>query len=225
MPQYSELPIYIAAENKDYNVSLQSLVSGDAYTSLRDTTLLYNPVTGILKVNGIKFPSTDQTTTGLPRSAQTYLDTPASQSVPALTVVDIAGLQASIKPSSATAKILVVVRWHGELGVANSSIWNSMFGMKRNGSPIGNPTYVGARMPGMASNTSTYNHAADANSTLEVVQYYYIDSPGTTNPVTYQATFQSYDALTLYTNRTVGDLDTAASYERSTSNIFLMEVL
>jgi hypothetical protein len=174
MPQYSELPIYIAAENKDYNVSLQSLVSGDAYTSLRDTTLLYNPVTGILKVNGIKFPGTDQTTTGLPRSAQTYLDTPASQSVPALTVVDIAGLQASIKPSSATAKILVVVRWHGELSVANSSIWNSMFGMKRNGSPIGNPTNVGARMPGMASNTSTYNHAADANSTLEVLQYYYI---------------------------------------------------
>ena len=224
MPQYSELPIYIAAENKDYNVNLQSLIAGDVYTTLRDTTLLYNPVTGILKVNGIQFPRTDQTTTGLPRSAQTYLDSPTSQSVAAVTVVDIAGLQASIKPSSATSKILVVVRWHGELGVA-ASTWNSMFGIKRNGSPIGNPTNVGTRMPGMASNTSTYNHAANADSTLEVVQYYYIDSPGTTNPVTYQATFQSYDAMTLYTNRTVADSDTAASYERATSNIFLMEVL
>lgn len=224
MPQYSELPIYIAAENKDYNVSLQSLIAGDVYTTLRDTTLLYNPVTGILKVNGIQFPRTDQTTTGLPRSAQTYLDSPTSQSVAAVTVVDIAGLQASIKPSSATSKILVVVRWHGELGVA-ASTWNSMFGIKRNGSPIGNPTNVGTRMPGMASNTSTYNHAANADSTLEVVQYYYIDSPGTTDPVTYQATFQSYDAMTLYTNRTVTDSDTAASYERATSNIFLMEVL
>lgn len=224
MPQYSELPIYIAAENKDYNVSLQSLIAGDVYTTLRDTTLLYNPVTGILKVNGIQFPRTDQTTTGLPRSAQTYLDSPTSQSVAAVTVVDIAGLQASIKPSSATSKILVVVRWHGELGVA-ASTWNSMFGIKRNGSPIGNPTNVGTRMPGMASNTSTYNHAANADSTLEVVQYYYIDSPGTTDPVTYQATFQSYDAMTLYTNRTVADSDTAASYERATSNIFLMEVL
>ena len=221
MPQYSNLPIYIAAENKDYNVSLQSLIAGDAYTTLRDTTLLYNPVTGILKVNGIKFPVTDQTTTGLPRSAQTYLDTPASQSVAGLTIV---GLQASIKPSSVTAKILVVVRWHGELSVA-SAIWNSMFGIKRNGSPIGNPTNVGVRMPGMASNTSTYNHGTDANSTMEVVQYYYIDSPGTTDPVTYQATFQSFDALTLFTNRTAGDNDTAASYERSTSNIFLMEVI
>lgn len=224
MPQYSELPIYIASENKDYNVSLQSLIAGDVYTTLRDTTLLYNPVTGILKVNGIQFPRTDQTTTGLPRSAQTYLDSPTSQSVAAVTVVDIAGLQASIKPSSATSKILVVVRWHGELGVA-ASTWNSMFGIKRNGSPIGNPTNVGTRMPGMASNTSTYNHAANADSTLEVVQYYYIDSPGTTDPVTYQATFQSYDAMTLYTNRTVADSDTAASYERATSNIFLMEVL
>lgn len=224
MPQYSELPIYIASENKDYNVSLQSLIAGDLYTTLRDTTLLYNPVTGILKVNGIQFPRTDQTTTGLPRSAQTYLDSPTSQSVAAVTVVDIAGLQASIKPSSATSKILVVVRWHGELGVA-ASTWNSMFGIKRNGSPIGNPTNVGTRMPGMASNTSTYNHAANADSTLEVVQYYYIDSPGTTDPVTYQATFQSYDAMTLYTNRTVTDSDTAASYERATSNIFLMEVL
>lgn len=224
MPQYSELPIYIAAENKDYNVNLQSLIAGDVYTTLRDTTLLYNPVTGILKVNGIQFPRTDQTTTGLPRSAQTYLDSPTSQSVAAVTVVDIAGLQASIKPSSATSKILVVVRWHGELGVA-ASTWNSMFGIKRNGSPIGNPTNVGTRMPGMASNTSTYNHAANADSTLEVVQYYYIDSPGTTDPVTYQATFQSYDAMTLYTNRTVADSDTAASYERATSNIFLMEVL
>lgn len=223
MPKNTQFPIYVAAENKDYNINLQTLISGDIYTTFRDTTLLYNPVTGILKVNGIKFPQIDQTTVGLPRSAQTYIDTPSIQSVAALTLTDITGLTATIKPSSINSKIFVVVRWFGELSNANT-IWDSMFGLKRNGSPIGNPIGAGVRQSGMASNTSTYNHGADGNSTAEVVQYYYIDSPNTTEPVTYQATFLVRSAITLYTNRTAGDLDSPASYERGTSNIFLMEL-
>jgi hypothetical protein len=141
-----------------------------------------------------------------------------------LTLTDITGLSATIKPSSISSKILVVVRWFGELSNA-STTWDSMFGLKRNGSPVGNPVSSGARQSGMASNTGTYNHGTDANSTAEVVQYYYIDSPDTTEPVTYQATFLVRSAITFYTNRTVGDLDTAASYERGTSNIFLMELI
>jgi hypothetical protein len=224
MSVYSQQAIFIAAEDRDYNVSLQSFASGDAYKTFKDTKLLYNPVTGILKVNAIQFPNTDQTSNGLPKSEQTYLNTATSQSVAAGTVTDLVGLQASIKPSSQTSKILVVVRWFGELSNANS-IWNSMFGIKRNGSPIGNPVNPGSRNPGMASNSGTYNHGGDANSTPEVVQYYYIDSPGTNSPVTYQATIFCKDALTLFTNRTVADTDTAAGFERGTSNIFLMEVL
>lgn len=224
MPKNTQFPIYIANENKDYNINLQTLTAGDTYTTFRDTTLLYNPTTGVLKVNGIKFPQVDQTTIGLPRSSQTYIDTPFIQSVATLTLTDITGLSATIKPSSINSKILVVVRWFGELSNAGT-IWDSMFGLKRNGSPIGNPIGSGVRQSGMASNTSTYNHGADANSTAEVVQYYYIDSPNTTEPVTYQATFLVRSAITLFTNRTVGDLDTAASYERGTSNIFLMELI
>lgn len=226
MLQRPGMSIRIAAENKDYAVNLQGITAGETYTTLKDNNLLYNPVTGTLTVNGIQFLNTAQTTSGLPRSAQTYLNSPTSQSVAAYTVTDIAGLSATITPSSTAAKILIVVRWFGELGVAGST-WNSLFGIKRNGAIIGNqdPITVGARMPGMATNTSSYNHAANADSTPEVVQYYYIDSPGTTSPVTYQATFQSSDAMTLYTNRTVADTDTAASYDRGTSNIFLMEVI
>lgn len=225
MLQRSGMPIRIAAENKDYAINLQGITAGETYTTLKDNNLLFNPVTGVLTVNGIRFLNTVQTTTGLPRSAQTYLNSPVSQSVAAYTVADIAGLRATITPSAVDAKILVVVRWFGELGAAGST-WNSLFGITRDGAIIGNqdPVSVGTRMPGMATNTSSYNHAANADSTPEVVQYYYIDSPGTTNPVTYQATFQSADAMTLYTNRTVADADTAASYDRGTSNIFLMEV-
>lgn len=226
MLQRPGMSIRIATENKDYAVNLQGIASGETYTTLKDNNLLYNPVTGTLTVNGIQFLNTAQTTSGLPRSAQTYLNSPTSQSIAAVSVTDIAGLSATITPSSTAAKILIVVRWFGELGAA-ASTWNSLFGIKRNGAIIGNqdPVDVGARMPGMATNTSSYNHAANADSTPEVVQYYYIDSPGTTSPVTYQATFQSYDAMTLYTNRTVTDSDTAASYDRGTSNIFLMEVI
>lgn len=222
MPKNTPFPIYIAAENKDYNLSLQTSAAGDTYTIYKDAKLLYNPVSGVLKLNGVKFPQVDQTTVGLPRAAQTYLNTPSIQSITALNLADISGLSASIKPSSVNSKILVVVRWFGELSVAQS-IWNSMFGIKRNGSPIGNPINAGVRQAGMASNTSTYNHGADVDSTPEVVQYYYIDSPGTESPVTYQATVLCYDTLTLYTNRVVNNTDTAP-YERGTSNIFLMEL-
>ena len=228
MLQRSGMPIRIAAENKDYAVNLQGITAGETYTTLKDNNLLYNPVTGVLTVNGLRLLNIAETSTGLPRSAQTYLNTPVSQSVAAFTVTDIAGLRATIVPSSRSAKILVVVRWFGELaGTSTGTIWDSMFGLKRDGAIVGNqdPASIGARMPGMASNTSTYNHVVDANSTPEVVQYYYIDSPDTTNPVTYQATFQAGLAQLLYTNRTVGDLDQAGSYERGTSNIFLMEVI
>lgn len=223
MPRATSFPIYIAAENKDYNVSLQTLISGDAYTISKDAKLVFNPVTGLLKLNGIKFPQVEQTAVGLPRSAQTYLDSPAVQSIPALTLADISGLQASIKPSSVNSKILIVVRWFGELSSANS-VWNSMFGLKRNGSPIGNPVDPGVRHSGMASNTGSYNHGGDADSTPEVVQYYYIDSPGTESPVNYQATVLCLDAQTFYTNRVVNATD-SASYERGTSSIFLMELI
>jgi len=226
MLQRSGMPIRVAAENKDYTINLQGITTGETYTTLKDSNLLFNPVTGVLTVNGIQFLNTAQTTTGLPRSAQTYLNSPTSQSVAAYTVTDIAGLRATITPSSIDAKILVVIRWFGELGSAGT-VWDSMFGLTRDGAIVGNqdPVSVGARMPGMATNTSSYNHAANADSTPEVLQYYYIDSPGTTNPVTYQATFQATTAQTLYTNRTVADTDTAASYDRGTSNIFLMEVI
>ena len=214
----------LATADQDYCISLSQIPSGEAYTLFKDNNLLYNPVTQTLKINSIKFPGYDQTSNGLPKSSQTYLDQPATQALAALSLADIAGLQATIKPSSIEAKILVVVRWIGELGVATDT-WNSMFGLKRNGSPIGNAADPGARPYGMASNSGSYNHGTDANSTPELVQYYYIDSPGTTEPVTYQATILVESAQTLYTNRTVGDNDTAASYERTTSNIFLMEVL
>jgi hypothetical protein len=100
-----------------------------------------------------------------------------------------------------------------------------MFGLKRNGSPIGVPLNVGTRMSSMAALTSSYNHGGDVDSTPELIQYYYIDSPNTTDPVTYQATFLHSTAQTLYTNRTANNADTVASYERLTSNIFVMETL
>jgi len=226
MIQNNFLPVYTAAENKDYAVSLQTLVSGNSYNILKDNNLLYNPVTGILTVNGLKFFGEDQTTTGLPKSAQTYLSDPttAAQSVTANTTTDVIGLVASIKPSSANSKIFVAVRWMGEFN-DQSNTYNGMFGLKRNGTPIGDSVNPSTRTFGIASPTGTYNHGNDVASTPEVIQYYYIDSPNTIEAVTYQATIRTAATMSFVTNRTWSDTNTAASFERASSNIFLMEIL
>lgn len=212
-----------AVDNQDYNICLTTDVSGDSYKLFRDNTLTYNPGTQTLKVNGIKFPGAELSQTGLPKSSFTLLDTPITQSLVASRLADITGLRATIKPSSTASKILIVVRWFGEFGVA-TDIYNSMWGLNRNGGPIGNPTNLEARSYGMASSTSSYNHAGNIDSTPDMVQYYYIDSPNTTDPVTYQATILVASNQTFFINRTGTDTNSAASYERGTSNIFLMEV-
>jgi len=106
-----------------------------------------------------------------------------------------------------------------------SNTYNGMFGLKRNGTPIGDSVNPSTRTFGIASPTGTYNHGNDVASTPEVIQYYYIDSPNTTEAVTYQATIRTAGTMSFVTNRTWSDTNTAASYERASSNIFLMEIL
>ena len=100
-----------------------------------------------------------------------------------------------------------------------------MYGLKRNGGAIGSPLNVGNRTGGMAmAANSYYTPTGDDNSTPEALSFYYLDSPGTTLPVTYQLTvLTGTAALTLYTNRTVGDVNQASDYERGTSSIVAIE--
>ena len=49
--------------------------------------------------------------------------------------LDISGMSATITPTSASSKILIEVRWHGEAGSHNEDM---AFGLKRGSTVIGN---------------------------------------------------------------------------------------
>ena len=114
-------------------------------------------------------------------------------------------------------------RWFGEHGDAGQS-WNCMFGLKRNGTDVGQPAQPsgGNLTLGMASSALSY-YAGDNDSTGDSASFQYVDSPGTTSALTYQMSFGVYSAETLYTNRDVNAAATGG-YERGTSCIILMEI-
>lgn len=150
---------------------------------------------------------------------QTHTTTPTSQSVTSMTRDNLAGLTASITPKSTNSKIMVEVRWCGEHSAYN---YNCAFGVRRDGVDVGNPSSVGNRISGIHSISQGY-HSHDADSTPDNVFYSYLDSPNTTNEVTYTASAIFEQAGTLYTNRTVADTN-SSGFERLTSSITLTEV-
>ena len=171
-----------------------------------------------------------QTTSGanvntIVQVVQTYYADPTSQSFPATTgnglMTAIAGLSATISPKSTASRILVMCRWFGEHGSYSES-WNSMYGLKRNGVDVGQPSNPGALTCGIAPSALTY-YGADNDSTGDSASFQYVDSPATTSAVTYQMSYCAYDGETLYTNRDV-NAATSGGYERGTSSIILMEI-
>lgn len=154
----------------------------------------------------------------------TKIVTPTAVSVPAsyTTHTDIPSLAASITPKSVTSQILITVNWFGEFS-PQTSVWNTMFNIKRNGTVISVPAGAPSTTnPSGITMAALSYYASDANSTPEMAAFQYLDAPGTTSLVTYQVSVVASEASTLYTNRTVGA--TAGSYEYGTSMITLMEI-
>ena len=171
-----------------------------------------------------------QTTSGanvntIVQVVQTYYADPTSQAFPATAgngvMTAIAGISATISPKSTASRILVMCRWFGEHGSYSES-WNSMYGLKRNGVDVGQPSNPGALTCGIAPSALTY-YGADNDSTGDSASFQYVDSPATTSAVTYQMSYCAYDGETLYTNRDV-NAATSGGYERGTSSIILMEI-
>ena len=151
---------------------------------------------------------------------QTHLITTSSQTISAATIANISGLNATITPSTSSKRIKVTVRWSGEYSIAAN--YNSIYGVKRDTTDVGNPSSALTRTVGMAIICVGY-WASDANSTPDSVMYSYIDSPATTSETTYHATFLNYAGGTLYNQRTVSDSN-VNSFERLTSTITLEEI-
>lgn len=150
----------------------------------------------------------------------TSITLPTSVSIPAAvaTHTNIPDFFATITPKSASSKIYVMVRWFGEFS-AQTVNWDTMFGLKRNGTSVGlNPSNVGTGAQGISMASLGY-YASDGATTPEMLYFDYYDSPTSTSAVTYQVYISASQASTVYTNRTVS---TAAEYGRS--NITLMEI-
>jgi hypothetical protein len=153
----------------------------------------------------------------------TTLYTPTAVSVAdnATSNTNIPDFSCSITPKSASSRIYIQVRWFGELSPQTQN-WNTMFGLKRNTTPIGvNPGTAGGAT-GISMASLGY-YASDADSTPEMMFFDYYDSPATTSTLTYQVCCNTTGAsMTLYTNRTV--TASTASYEYGSSTITLWEI-
>lgn len=153
----------------------------------------------------------------------TTLYTPTAVSIPAGGAVNtnIPDLNCGITPKSSSSKVLVQVRWFGELSNQTFN-WDTMFGLKRNGVVVGlNPNTAGGGASGISMAALSY-YAADGNSTPEMMSFDFHDSPATTGLVTYQVYANCVSAMTLYTNRTVSA--GATSFEYGSSTITLWEI-
>ena len=153
-------------------------------------------------------------------AVQTHLTTTSSQSNTANVRTNISGLNATITPSTTSKRIKITIRWNGEY--SSTINHDTVFGIKRDTTDIGNPAADGSRSVGMAIVAMGY-WSADADSTAESAMYIYIDSPATTSATTYHATLMQRITGTLYNQRTVAD-SSGAGYERLTSNIILEEI-
>jgi hypothetical protein len=184
--------------------------SGDL--TIQQNGVLVNKITS----NGLTYRGTGSVL----QVVNTHYTTPTSQSLTANIDNNITGLEASITPASTSSKILIFVRWFGENGT-DGQMWETMYGISRDGTAIGLPTATGAHTRGIHMAALSYG-SANQDSTPETAFYNYLDSPSTTSAVTYRAYVRGTANQTLYTNRVVANTD-ATSYERGTSSIILME--
>jgi len=215
-------PIYIANQNTQY-IGLQPGPTNYATNNQVHTPLKYDPVTGTLSVNAIKFNEAGITTsTGLPSAARTFINVPYLQTIVANRYTIIEPFYVTIKPSSVSSRILIFASWFGEVGAA--APWNVMFSIARDGAIIGKPAGdLTSRNPGHAPPINSHYAASfDADSTPEAVEIAYLDSPNTTNACTYSLLIWSDAAMSLATNRDIGGAD-STGYERGSSIIFAIE--
>tara|TARA_B100000287_G_scaffold223473_1_gene210878 strand:+ start:1007 stop:2530 length:1524 start_codon:yes stop_codon:yes gene_type:complete len=128
------------------------------------------------------------------------------------------GLSASITPSSATNKILVLV----QANIGASAGYDMKTRLMRGNTPIHIGGADGNRPRVTTTITQTYGSTVNYNADQANINY--LDSPNTTNPVTYKIQMASYDSQVVYINRNGADLNTTQYDGRGASSIILMEV-
>ena len=129
-------------------------------------------------------------------------------------------LSLSITPTSASSKILLSASIFFEVNQtsAHSTLWS----FYRDSTKL-TAAAAGSRRVGIAQTAMGY-YGADADSTADVVNYMYYDSPNTTSAITYACSFQhSTSGAVLHLNKTVGD-GNSVGYERGMSIFMAQEI-
>ena len=129
-------------------------------------------------------------------------------------------LSLSITPKSANSKILLTASIFHEIN--NTANHSTLWSFFRDSTKLAAPV-VGSRRSAIAQTAVGYPHF-DANSTADVANYHYYDSPSTTSAITYAVSFQNSESdIVLSLNSTSADTD-AAGYERGVSILIAQEI-
>ena len=134
------------------------------------------------------------------------------------TWVDITGISASITPTSATSKILVLFT----LNIGSVQFQSVAIQLLRDSTAIGNGDASGSRLPCFTDIRQTDQYEC------ELYNGQYLDSPATTSAITYKIQWRKpYDynstTSTIYLNRSSNDGDTN-DRPRCSSSITVMEI-
>jgi len=162
-------------------------------------------------------------TSGLPAGAVlqvvSTIKTSVFTSTGTQSFVDITGLSASITPISTSSKIMVMVNLKG----AASS--HGSFRIMRDSTAIGIGDAAGNRTRAGSHHALIASAAAYTDFTTFALDMHVLDSPSTTNAVTYkvQGGTPYSSGYTIYINRSSNDAD-ASWLPRTSSTITLMEV-
>lgn len=133
------------------------------------------------------------------------------------TWVDVTGVSATITPNSASNKVLVMVC--GACGMSGGI--SGAARVTRDGNPI----FVGDTVSGYVStgSASFYGGSTDGNNN-EALVINYLDSPSTTNAITYQLQFNLLQGGTMRLNTLGSNISGQTYSQRSATSMILMEI-
>lgn len=160
-------------------------------------------------------------TTLRPRTAFTNVEAPSTYVVPNIraNAVQITPLTTQITPQTNTSKILVQFNFSGEIVYTSAFILERVDGATV--TPLGVPSTPENRTYG----TKVAPYDNDNSSTQFNIAISFLDSPASTNAITYRIrVYSSVNNTTMGLNRGINDTNNS-SFSRSTSQVILQEIL
>jgi hypothetical protein len=165
----------------------------------------------VLNGTGLAIPSSALPTGSILQVVSTTKTDPFSTT--SQTFTDVTGLTATITPSSATSKIMILSTVSAGSSTGTVAIQGRLL---RDSTPIFIGDSSGSRTQSSFDNEVT--GSAQAQNGISA-----LDSPNTTSAVTYKFQIRSTNGNTVGVNRAASDTD-QASRSRTASSIILMEV-